>query len=66
MIWASVTPRDPRLNSDPTTIVDGLKLKNLHKLYEYTLLIGGVKTFCVKTMFWPLWPMLTPYDFLGP
>ena len=37
MIWASVTPRDPRLNSDPKTIVDGLKLKNLHKLYEYTL-----------------------------
>ena len=37
MIWASVTPRDPRLNSDPKTIVDGPKLQNLRKLYEYTL-----------------------------
>ena len=37
MIWAPVTPRDPRLISDPITIVQGLKLKNLHELYEYTL-----------------------------
>ena len=37
-IWAPVTPHDHRLISDPVTIVEGLKLKNLHELYEYTLL----------------------------
>ena len=37
MIWAPVTPRDPGLTSDPITIVEGIKLKNLDDLYEYTL-----------------------------
>ena len=37
MIWAPVTPHDPGLTSDPITIVEGIKLKNLDDLYEYTL-----------------------------
>ena len=37
MIWAPLTPRDPGLTSDPITIVEGLKLKNLDHLHEYTL-----------------------------
>ena len=37
MIWAPVTPHDPRLIIDPIAIVEGHKLKNLYELYEYTL-----------------------------
>ena len=31
------SPHDPTLIFDPTTIVEGLKLTNMHELYEYTM-----------------------------
>ena len=37
MIWAPVTPRDLGLISDPITIVESVKLKNIYELYDYTL-----------------------------
>ena len=37
MIWAPVTPRDLGLIFDLITIVEGVKLNNIHELYDYTL-----------------------------
>ena len=61
-----VTPNDPGLIFRTITFVEGVKLIHVRKWCVNATYSEGLDAFLVKMTFWPLWPQMTPDDFLGP
>ena len=61
-----VTPNDPGQFFDVITFVEGVKLMHMHESRINATHSVGLDAFLVKMTFWPLWPQMTPDEFLGP
>ena len=66
MIWLTTTPYDPRLTCDPTKQIEGFKFMYMYEFYVQAFYCAWVIAFLVKMNFWPLWPQMTPSEFLDP
>ena len=59
-----VTPNDPGYFFNVITFVEGVKLMHMHESRINATHSVGLDAFLVKMTFWPLWPQVTPHEFL--
>ena len=59
-----VTPNDPRQFFNVIAFVEGVKLMHIHESRINATRSVGLDAFLVKITFWPLWPQVTPDEFL--
>ena len=61
-----MTPGDPRWFFVPITFEEGVTLYHMYKSRVNATQFKAFEAFLVKMTFWPLWPQMTPGDFLYP